>query len=73
MLKVISSFIEYKLSESFQQRSYKINKLEFINNIYGQSEHDFGYLVLTLKATITTAADDIHKYFFFFFFRENKT
>ena len=28
---------------------------------------------LTLKAPITTAADDIHKYFFIDFFRENKT
>ena len=29
--------------------------------------------VLTLKAPITTRADDIHKYFFIVFFRENKT
>ena len=29
--------------------------------------------MLTLKAPITTAADDIHKYFIVFFFRENKT
>ena len=30
--------------------------------------------MLTLKAPITTAVDDIHKYFFFLlFFRENKT
>ena len=28
---------------------------------------------LTLKAPITTAADDIYKYFFIAFFRENKT
>ena len=26
--------------------------------------------IITLKAPITTAADDIHKYFFFFFFSE---
>ena len=32
-----------------------------------------GYKILvTLKAPITTAADDIHKYFFLFF-REDKT
>ena len=29
--------------------------------------------LLTLKAPITTAADDIHKYFFSLFLRENKT
>ena len=28
---------------------------------------------LNLKAPVTTAADDIHKYFFKIFFRENKT
>ena len=31
-----------------------------------------GYVQLTLKAPIPTAADDIHKYFSLFF-RENKT
>ena len=34
---------------------------------------NFVNLLLTFKAPITTAADDIHKYFFIFFFRENKT
>ena len=70
MLKMNSSFIECKLSESYQQRSYKIIKLEFMNNIYGQSEHDFRYLILTLKTPITTAADDFHKYFFVAFQRK---
>ena len=31
------------------------------------------YMCLTLKAPVTTAADDIHKYLFSLFFRENKT
>ena len=42
-----------------------------IKNIKEMSIHCS--FALTLKAAITTAAEDIHKYFFLLFFRENKT
>ena len=48
----------------------KFNPACFINGLV------FTQDLLTLKAPVTTAADDIHKYhkyFFIVFFRENKT
>ena len=47
------------------------------NNQVGKKINSIFCIILTLKAPIMTAADNIHKYFFIFFFffcfRENKT
>ena len=42
-----------------------------LNNVVA-NDHGI-HCYLTLKAPITTAADNIHKYIFSLFFRENKT
>ena len=44
-----------------------------MSGVHNFKETVIHYVLLALKAPITTVADDIHKYFFFLFFRKYMT